>query len=140
MQIDAVNLRTLVRARRMGCEDDVLAAAMLPGGHIPADQLRGARGDRLSSLTHGTPLDGAGELAAKLLDSGGGLTEFERACDDALMSYLQRARRTPFGPEVVAGYLGAKEAEFTAVRTILSGKIAGIAAEDIRARLRVSYL
>ena len=48
--------------------------------------------------------------------------------------------RTPFGPEVVAGYLGAKEAEFTAVRTILSGKIAGIAAEDIRARLRMSYL
>ena len=42
--------------------------------------------------------------------------------------------------EVVAGYLGAKEAEFTAVRTILSGKIAGIAAEDIRARLRMSYL
>lgn len=36
LQIDAVNLRTLVRARRMGCEDDVLAAAMLPGGHIPA--------------------------------------------------------------------------------------------------------
>ena len=140
LQIDAVNLRTLVRARRMGCEDDVLAAAMLPGGHIPADQLRGARGDHLSSLTHGTPLDSAGELAAKLLDSGGGLTEFERACDDALMSYLQRARRTPFGPEVVAGYLGAKEAEFTAVRTILSGKIAGIAAEDIRARLRMSYL
>lgn len=31
LQIDAVNLRTLVRARRMGCEDDVLAAAMLPG-------------------------------------------------------------------------------------------------------------
>jgi len=129
LQIDAVNLRTLVRARRMGCEDDVLAAAMLPGGHIPAGQLKGARGDHLSSLTHGT-----------LLDSGGGLTEFERACDDALMSYLQRARRTPFGPEVVAGYLGAKEAEFTAVRTILSGKIAGIAAEDIRARLRMSYL
>lgn len=140
LQIDAVNLRTLVRARRMGCEDDVLAAAMLPGGHIPAGQLKGARGDHLSSLTHGTPLDSAGELAAKLLDSGGGLTEFERACDDVLMSYLQRARRTPFGPEVVAGYLGAKEAEFTAVRTILSGKIAGIAAEDIRARLRMSYL
>ena len=140
LQIDAINLRTLVRAQRMGCEDDVFAAAMLPGGHIPAGQLKGARGDHLSSLTHGTPLDSAGELAAKLLDSGGGLTEFERACDDALMSYLQRARRTPFGPEVVAGYLGAKEAEFTAVRTILSGKIAGIAAEDIRARLRMSYL
>ena len=56
------------------------------------------------------------------------------------MTFLQRARRMPFGPEVVVGYLGAKEAEFTAVRTILSGKIAGLNAEDIRARLRMSYL
>ena len=75
-----------------------------------------------------------------MLDGDGSLTEFERACDDALMTFLQRARRTPFGPEVVVGYLGAKEAEFTAVRTILSGKIAGLNAEDIRARLRMSYL
>ena len=146
LQIDAINLRTLVRAQRMGCEDEILAAAMLPGGRMFPTQLEGARGDHLTALTHGTPLSAAGELdsagerAAKLLDGGGGLTEFERACDDALMSYLQRARRTPFGPEVVAGYLGAKEAEFTAVRTILSGKIAGLNAEDIRARLRMSYL
>ena len=40
----------------------------------------------------------------------------------------------------MVGYLYAREAEFTAVRTILSGKIAGIAAEDIRARLLMSYL
>ena len=140
LQIDAINLRTLVRAQRMGCEDEILAAAMLPGGRMFPTQLKGARGDHLTALTHGTPLSAAGELAAKLLDGGGSLTEFERACDDALMTFLQRARRTPFGPEVVVGYLGAKEAEFTAVRTILSGKIAGLNAEDIRARLRMSYL
>ena len=140
LQIDAINLRTLVRAQRMGCEDEILAAAMLPGGRMFPTQLKGARGDHLTALTHGTPLSAAGELAAKLLDGGGSLTKFERACDDALMTFLQRARRTPFGPEVVVGYLGAKEAEFTAVRTILSGKIAGLNAEDIRARLRMSYL
>ena len=140
LQIDAINLRTLVRTQRMGCEDEILAAAMLPGGRMFPTQLKDAHGDHLTALTHGTPLSTAGELAAKLLDGGGSLTEFERACDDALMTFLQRARRTPFGPEVVVGYLGAKEAEFTAVRTILSGKIAGLNAEDIRARLRMSYL
>ena len=68
------------------------------------------------------------------------MTDFERACDDAVTAYLASERRVPFGEEPVVGYLYAREAEFTAVRTILSGKIAGIAAEDIRARLRMSYL
>ena len=139
LQIDAVNLRTLVRTQRMGASAELLSAALLPGGHLPAERLRSARGARLADLTRGSALAGAGELAAAALN-GGSLTAFERACDDALMQYLQRARRTPFGPEVVVGYLSAKEAEFTAVRTILSGKLAGLAAEDIRARLRLSYL
>ena len=131
LQIDAINLRTLVRAQRMGASDELLSAA---------NQLKTARGDRLAELTRGSALSSAGELAAATLGGSGSLTAFERACDDALVRYLQRARRTPFGPEVIVGYLSAKEAEFTAVRTILSGKIAGIAAEDIRARLRMSYL
>lgn len=138
LQIDAIDLRTLVRAQRMGASDELLSAALLPGGHIPAEQLKTARGDRLAELTRGSALSAAGELAASL--TSGSLTAFECACDDALMQYLQRARRTPFGPEVIVGYLSAKEAEFTAVRTILSGKLAGLSAEDIRARLRLSYL
>lgn len=138
LQIDAIDLRTLVRAQRMGASAELLSAALLPGGHIPAEQLKTARGDRLAELTRGSALSAAGELAASL--TSGSLTAFERACDDALMQYLQRARRTPFGPEVIVGYLSAKEAEFTAVRTILSGKLAGLDAEDIRARLRLSYL
>ena len=138
LQIDAIDLRTLVRAQRMGASDELLSAALLPGGHIPAEQLKTARGDRLAELTRGSALSAAGELAASL--TSGSLTAFERACDDALMQYLQRARRTVFGPEVIVGYLSAKEAEFTAVRTILSGKLAGLSAEDIRARLRLSYL
>lgn len=138
LQIDAINLRTLVRAQRMGASAELLSAALLPGGHIPAEQLKTARGDRLAELTRGSALSAAGELAASL--TSGSLTAFECACDDALMQYLQRARRTAFGPEVIVGYLSAKEAEFTAVRTILSGKLAGLSAEDIRARLRLSYL
>lgn len=31
----------------------------------------------------------------------------------------------PFGEEPVVGYLYAREAEFTAIRTILSGRMAG---------------
>ena len=137
---DAANLRTLVRIRRMGGGDELLRAALLHGGRIPVQALLSTRGGGLEELTRTGPLRAAGELAVPLLDGSGSLTAFERACDDALISYLQRARRTPFGIEVVMGYLGAKEAEFAAVRTILSGKLARLDAEKIRARLRLSYL
>ncbi len=137
---DAANLRTLVRIRRMGGGDELLRAALLHGGGIPVQALLSTRGGGLEELTRTGPLRAAGELAVPLLDGSGSLTDFERACDDALISYLQRARRTPFGIEVVMGYLGAKEAEFAAVRTILSGKLARLDAEKIRARLRLSYL
>lgn len=140
LQIDAVNLRTLVRSERMGCESEFLTSALLPGGTIAAGRLAAARGTALTELLRGGALAPAAELAAALMANGGSLTEFERCCDNVLMDYLRTARNVPFGEKVVIGYLGAKEAEFTAVRTILSGKRAGLDADAIRARLRGTYL
>ncbi len=70
----------------------------------------------------------------------GELTAFERLCDDAVMGYLAQARRIPFGEQAVVGYLYAREAEFTAIRTILSGRMAGLDADTIRERLREAYV
>lgn len=109
LQIDAINLRTLVRAQRMGCEDEILAAAMLPGGRMFPTQLKGARGDHLTALTHGTPLSAAGELAAKLLDGGGSLTEFERACDDALMTFCSARAERPLARRSWWGILARRK-------------------------------
>ena len=49
------------------------------------------------------------------------------------------ARRAPFGEEVVIGYLYAKEAELTAVRTMFAGRAAKLDGEIIRQRLRNTY-
>ena len=65
-----------------------------------------------------------GDEAAK----GGSLTVFEKACDDAVLRAAGAARRVPFGVEVALGYLAAKEAEWMAGRTGLSGRCAGGAA------------
>ena len=45
----------------------------------------------------------------------------------------------PFGEQAVIGYLYARESEFTAIRTILSGRMAGLDADTIRERLRECY-
>ena len=67
------------------------------------------------------------------------MTEFERLCDDAVTDYIREGHMVSFGLESVAGYLYARQAEATAIRTILSGRLAGLEADTIRQRLRRTY-
>ena len=56
------------------------------------------------------------------------------------MCIRDRARLIPFGEQSVIGYLYARESEFTAIRTILSGRMAGLDSDTIRERLREAYV
>ena len=51
-----------------------------------------------------------------------------------------KAKSVPFGVEAVIRYLAAKEIEFTAVRIIMSSRMAGIGGDTIRERLREAYV
>ena len=68
------------------------------------------------------------------------LTAFERECDNAVTRYVSDAKRVPFGEETVIAYLYAKEAELTAIRTILASRRAGLDGAAIRERLRETYV
>ncbi len=79
-------------------------------------------------------------LGETLLTPGAGdMTAFERACDNAVAGYVAQARRVPFGVETVVGYLHARQEDVTAIRTILTGRMAGLDREVIRERLREAY-
>ena len=54
-------------------------------------------------------------------------------------AYLKGAKLISYGPEAVIAYLAAVEGEITAVRMILTGRLAGIAPQVIRERLRDLY-
>ena len=68
------------------------------------------------------------------------MTDFEKLCDDAQTAYLERARLIPFGEEPVLAYLVARETEYTNLRIVLMGRMAGVPAEVIRSRLRAGYV
>ena len=140
--IDVANLRTAVRVARQGKGGDFLRQVLLPGGGVSESSLISARGEELAGLFASGPLAEAAVLGAKLAagEESGALTEFERLCDNALTTYLASGRRVAFGVQAVIGYLYAKEAELTALRTILSGRLAGLDGDTIRARLRKAYL
>ena len=141
LSIDVVNLRSAVRAARMGKGTEFLSQVLIPGGNVELHTLMAAKGGDLGSVFRAGRLAEAAALGASLAVPGGGsLTAFERLCDNAVMGYLAQARRVPFGEHPIIGYLYAREAEITAIRTILSGRMAGLSGEKIRERLREAYV
>ncbi len=137
--VDCSNLKSLVRTGRMHKDADFLREVLLPDGNVDEDRLQTAGdGEGLAALFAHSPLEQAAARGAEAL-SGGNLTAFERACDNAVNTYLRAAKLVSYGPEAVAAYLAAVEGEITAVRMILTGKLAGIAPETIRERLRDLY-
>lgn len=134
--IDAANLKSAVRAARIGKGIDFLRSTLFSGGNIDIGRIAEtvASGASLEELYANTPL----REAAAVKD--GPLTAFERICDDAVSRYLITARHVPFGEQPVILHMAARELEFTAVRIIISGLLAGLKPDTIRERLREIYV
>ena len=142
IQIDAANLRALVRTIRMGKAGEFLKTVLLEGGDIGTDAIiaaANAGGSGLADVYGPTALAAAAEAGAEAL-RGGPLTAFEKLCDDAVGDYLAGAQFVPFGEAPLLGYLAARETEYTNIRILLMGRGAGLPADVIRSRLRSSYV
>lgn len=141
LSIDCVNLRSTVRAHRMGREADFLRRVLLPGGDLSIEGFiaAGTGAVDLTTVVGSGLLAKAAEAGARVM-GGGSLTKFERLCDDAQTAYLSKAKQVPFGEHPLIGYLYARSAELTAIRIILTGRLAGLDSDTIRERLRESYV
>ena len=139
--IDVINLRCAVRASRLNKGGDFLQQVLLPGGNVDTDKLIRTKGEDLGhAFSFGLLAEAAALGAAVSAPGSGPLTAFERACDNAVTAYVSDAKRVPFGEQPVVGYLYAREAELTAIRIIMSGRMAGLDGDTIRERLRDSYV
>lgn len=141
LNIDVANLKSLVRTLRMGKDADFLRGVLFDGGTVEASQILSAvsAGSAIADLYAFTPLREAGELGANAV-GGGTLTRFEKSCDNAVMAYISSAKYVAFGEAPLVAYLAAKENEFTAVRIIMTGRLAELSADVIRERLRDCYV
>ena len=133
LSIDGVNLRTAVRAVRMGLGPDQLTDALIPGGAVSPEQV--IQATNMKRLYGGTPLATAAGLAADAM-AGRSLTAFEREVDNAHSVYMEQAKFVAFGIAPVLAYLAALETEAETLRIVMAGRNAGLAPEAIRERLR----
>ena len=139
--IDAANLRSVVRTLRMGKGADFLKSVLFAGGNVDVNRIMNAvsSGGSVEDMFSASSLKEATEAGAAA-SRGGSLTRFEKLCDDAVNTYLAGAKYVAFGEAPLIGYLAAKENELTNVRVLISGRLAGLAADTIRERLRESYV
>ena len=138
--IDSANLRSAVRTLRMGKGQDFLREVLIPDGNVGAERVANATDkDSLAALYAHSALEKAAVLGGEAL-SGGSMTAFELACDNAVNDYLKGARLISYGCEVPVAYMAAVEVEITAIRMILTGRLAGVPSQTIRERLRDLYV
>ncbi|MCD8368707.1 MAG: V-type ATPase subunit [Clostridiales bacterium] len=139
--VDAANLKSLVRVLRMGKKRSFLEGILFEGGNVSVDRVLDCMEEDAS--LEAAYRDSLFQEAAALGQAavhGGELTGFEKACDNALVRYVAASKYIPFGEQPVVAYLVAKENELTAVRIIMTGRLAGLSADTIRERLRESYV
>ena len=136
---DSTNLKSTVRTLRMGKGQEFLNQVLIPGGSVGVERLANVTDkDTLAALFSLGTLAEAAQLGGEALE-GGSMTRFELACDNAVNSYLRGAKLICYGCEPVLAYMAAIESEITAIRMILTGRLAGIAPQVIRERLRDLY-
>lgn len=147
--IDATNLKILVRLKKMNNSSVSLSQVLIPNGNVTLEHLMADHSEHrlahgleydLEDLFAASPLHLAASAGVTSLRNGTASTEVDRLCDNCLMAYLQPARTLAFGHQLIVAYLIAKENEITALRSILSGKLAGESPESIRERIRDHYV
>ena len=134
MQIDKANLRSALRTLGMPRREELLDYALIEGGTVTVEELRGALESKDDLLRLYAPT-AFGKAAA-----ASGMTQFEKEADNAVRDYVMRSAFVSFGQEVLVEYLSALENEITSLRIILTGKRMGIPEAKLRERLRESYV
>ena len=138
LQIDAANLRSVVRATRQKQSMQVLREMLLPGGEVELGALLSP--DGLAELYRGSALEAAAEEGVRAMSGSADFVRFEKLCDDGITEYLKGAKLIPFGAAALVAYLAAKETEITTLRIILAGKSEDLSVDEIRERLRAAYV
>ncbi|MDY6065762.1 MAG: V-type ATP synthase subunit C [Finegoldia sp.] len=140
--IDFTNVQTLLRAQKQGKDLEFLEKVIIDGGTIEKDAYSNYL---FTELDEDSPLFTSSRIYYRLKDAiksykmTSSLSEFEKQKDDYLMNKIKEIRKITYGPEVITGYLFAKETEIKNLRIIFVGKINSLDPDFIRGKLRLGY-
>jgi len=137
LNIAVMDMKIALRGAYSDKSKDFLRDSMLESKRINADCLADAAVKDVSAMLQIFTRSGFEEAAKAAKESAGA---FDKWCDNELIRYLQSARYKTFGFEPILGFLIGKQFELQTVRIILFGLKNGIPAEELRERMRETYV
>ena len=142
--IDSINVKTFARIREMKGDWVAFNRVFLPGGNIPESLfVNGFDEDYMhfaeKLLPYHTFEDVMLRGGTQLSDTGR-FTELERLSDNAILEFATKAKYVPYGLEVPAAYLIAKENEIRLIRIIIAALEQDLSADQLNARIRRTYV
>jgi V/A-type H+-transporting ATPase subunit C len=143
VQIDLINIKSLVRVKAMGYGRDFLKKVILSNGNLDYAFFNDIFDESLETLIEKLAFKDYGKVIEEGISSyvkTKSLTKFEKLSDDFIFELAKKGKYVAFGIEPLVGYLMAKENEAKIVRMIMVGKINEIPNELIRERLRDVYV
>lgn len=141
--IDELNILTFVRLRKIQKYEAFFKKVFLEGGNIDEKTFVDAYKDSYEALDEKLDVYGYREIMEKgaaKVEEEGKYSLIEKLCDDAKIRYIQSAKFIVAGIEPIAAFYIAKEYEIKNLRMVLTSKLAGTSEENIKERLRETYV
>ncbi|HOE56062.1 MAG TPA: V-type ATP synthase subunit C [Bacillota bacterium] len=143
VQIDLINIKSLVRIKAMGYGRDFLKKVILMNGKLDYAFFNDVFDESFETLIDRLAFRDYGKVVEEGISNyikTKSLTKFEKLSDDFIFEIAKKGKYVAFGIEPLIGYLMAKENETKMIRMIMVGKINEIPNELIRERLRDIYV
>lgn len=143
MQIDAINIKSYVRLKKMNKSWDFFTKIFLDGGKIYEQIFIKNFDDPFDKFAENLLAYDFKEVfieGTEALMETKKFTILEKLLDNKIIEHIKYAKYVPFGIEPLVGYLIGKDNEIKIARIILAGKTAGISPELIKERLRETYV
>lgn len=142
--IDLVNIKTLLRIRGQKLDFDHLKESLIDGGNLDKNDVLAMISMDASEIVSKTSSLKVNSYLKNSLDrdknDNENLLDLEKAIDDHFMDFAKKAKSMTYGPEVLLGFLIAKEQEIKNLRIIFISKLNSLPKDFTRERLRETYV
>lgn len=137
MKVATANLNVAIRGNLAGKTESFFEESLAHQDTLDVNSLKRAALQSIQSILDYLSSTKYSEAIDDIKES---LTAFERWCDNKMIELIKPQLYNPFTLSPIAAYVIARESEIKSVRLILSGQINDFDKNEVRERLRETYV
>lgn len=143
INIDLNNIISCIRSKIRGEKKSFTKVFLIPEGDFKTENIIEIYDSPLSSWCEKliyTDYKNIIELGINYFQKNNSLMELEKLRDNFILNFSKIGKYVTFGIEPLAGFITAKENDIKNIRIILSGKINKLSPDQIKGRVRDTYV